>query len=117
MEEWPEITKATTLEEVRKIHRRIWQYMVDHGKKPDFSYVNHCVLCEYASVLLDSFGWHILPECKNICPAIWGLDEYGCTRYCDSPGALYGQWINETNLEKKRELAEQIRDIPFKEDN
>lgn len=115
---WPEITKDTSLEEVRRIHRVIWQYVVENGYKPDTPYQHNCALCEYTYI-------HHL-KCTN-CPAKWKMDEipYGAI-YCGQEGSPYYWWatccrnmfLKTTGHEfipyTKTQLAEMIRDIPFK---
>lgn len=32
---WPEITEETPIEEVKRIHQMIWDYVIENGEKPD----------------------------------------------------------------------------------
>lgn len=55
---WPEITKNTPIEKVKKIHQQIWNYVIEHGKKPKTPYYFDCVACEYASLKINIYnGW------------------------------------------------------------
>lgn len=49
--DWPKITDDTPLEEIKRIHQQIWQYVVENGEKPKTPYIQNCVLCEYGYVL------------------------------------------------------------------
>ena len=102
---WPKITKYTTLEEVREIHRRIWDYAIEHGEKPETPYKLNCVLCEYAYMQSQYVIW-----CRA-CPADWG--EPTCARR----GSPYYLWAHaENDPELKSFFAKNIRDVPFKEE-
>lgn len=105
---WPEITSDTPLEVVRDIHRRIWDYVIEHGEKPDTPYKLDCVLCSYSK------------DCEN-CPARWSLLETDegdppCLNY-DSPYYDWCTWsLIENDSEIVKEYAIKVRDIPFKEE-
>lgn len=99
---WPEITKDTPLEEIKRIHQQIWQYVVENGKKPATPYLFSCSACEYVAEFTDS--WE-LGHC-DICPIAWG-ERRSKIEPC---GELYYQWSEFPT----KETAEQIRDIPFK---
>lgn len=103
--EWPIITKDTPLEEIKAIHQRIWDYVIEHGKKPETPYVSNCVACEY-----DDLFFLSLPGNCYFCPIIW---PNGCC-FSFHGNWLYSKWQKEKNPEKKTELAHQIRDLPFK---
>lgn len=45
--EWPEITSDTTLDELKEIHERIWNYAIENLRKPSTPYCNDCAFCEY----------------------------------------------------------------------
>lgn len=119
--DWPEITKDTPLEEVRRIHRAIWQYVVENGEKPDTPYECDCVLCEYTGVRYLT--------CDG-CPAKWQMDKilYKADE-CTQKGSPYYWWrkyrwsgyyqfIDHERIPyTKTQLAEMIRDIPFKGDD
>ena len=99
-EYWPIITKDTPLSEIKEIHRRIWDYVIEHGEKPYTPYESDCVLCEYDRACDD--------DCSH-CPAKWSGVR------CVSSGSEYYAWLDESDPEKKRHLAIKVRDIEFKE--
>lgn len=105
--EWPEITIDTPLEEIKRIHQDIWDYVVKTGKKPNTPYRNGCVLCEYV-IHLDKSDY--INPC-GVCPAKWSNDCH-CGRY----GSLFSLYTSELDPIRKRRYAELIRDIPFKEE-
>lgn len=103
--DWPEITKDTPLEEIKRIHQQIWQYVVENGKKPETPYRTNCVLCSYVLLHKNS--------CTD-CAVDWGNE---CASCC-TEDTLYDRWRRAryycNNKEQRKELAEKIRDIPFK---
>ena len=117
---WPIITKDTPLSEIKEIHRRIWDYVIEHGEKPETPYESDCVLCEYDRAFGDAC-WH--------CPARWSgayctSKSFTYSTYWPTPGtpaitntvpeSEYYAWLDESDPEKKRHLAMKIRDIEFK---
>lgn len=102
---WPEITKDTPLTEVKRIHQAIWDYVIEHGEKPNTPYMSNCIACEYAH-------WILFRNC-DCCPVYWPAIKNGsrfCTG-CFSGDGLYSKWcLNKLNVQ----LAKQIRDLPFK---
>lgn len=107
---WPEITKDTPLEEVRRIHKRIWQYVVDHGKKPETPYLHGCVLCEYDL----AFGNGGCLKCPVIPYSLEKTNEPITSPMLHCLNGLYYLWRNASLRSKKTEFAVKIRDIPFK---
>lgn len=108
---WPEITKDTPIEEIHRIHKAIWQYVVDYGEKPDTPYTNDCVLCAYDDILGDA---HF--PCSN-CPAIWPHSK-NIISLCGNHDSPFEKWLKAafvtTSESDARHYAEQVRDIPFK---
>lgn len=102
--EWPKITKETPLEEIKAIHQRIWDYVIEHGKKPDTPYHGDCAACEYDNVM----SINDIDNCSK-CPIAWPGDVK-----CGSIESLYRKRCLEQGLEKEIALARQIRDTPFK---
>lgn len=100
---WPEITKDTPLTEVKRIHQAIWDYVIEHGKKPDTPYHYDCVACTYDNL------YSI--DCST-CPIIWPKNRDG-ENICTGFHGVYTKWVSKTGKEKT-ELACQIRDLPFK---
>lgn len=99
---WPEITKDTSMEEIKRIHKDIWNYVIEHGKKPRTPYIHNCVACEYVRQ-----GFVI--RCES-CPIIWP-DCKACLT--DRSDGLYDRWILSGGRERD-ELARQIRDLPWR---
>lgn len=97
----PKITKDTPLEEIKRIHRQIWKYVVKIGRKPYTPYCFHCVDCEYVRVTENS-----LLNCYNKCPIAW----FSTTEDGLPCGTEFYQWLDC----QTKETAEKIRDIPFK---
>lgn len=103
--EWPEITVNTTLDELKEIHKRIWNYAIEHGRKPDTPYSCNCACCEYSLLRFVESGCILRWWC-HYCP----LGEELC---CE--GGLYSKWISATknDPEEAKHLATLIRDAPF----
>lgn len=97
---WPKITEDTPLEEIKKIHQRIWDYAIEYGHRPETPYMSDCIACEYDDL-------HKRGCCS--CPILWP------DAHCHS-GGLYTKWRN-TIGDEKIELARQIRDLPWKFEN
>lgn len=100
--EWPEITKETPLEEIKRIHQRIWDYVIEHGEKPKTPYIANCVVCESRHIQNADF------ICMK-CPIAWP-NNLTCMDYYN----LYCLWARQKDREKSVKLARQIRDLPFK---
>lgn len=99
---WPEITKDTPPEEIKRIHQQIWQYVVENGKKPETPYMFDCVACAYNYSVLCNGMFRICEKCIINWPVV--SNESGPC------GDLFYQWYEE----RSKELAEKIRYIPFK---
>lgn len=106
---WPEITEETPIEEVKRIHQMIWDYVIENGEKPDTPYTINCVAC--ARTRIDS-KYKFEAVC-DLCPIVWPGDAL--YPYCVSPreNGLYDRFCNAYGAEKI-ELAKQIRDLPWK---
>lgn len=106
--DWPEITKDTPLTEVKRIHQTIWDYVIEHGEKPDTPYRGDCIGCEYDILYNKS-----LDSCE-FCPIYWPktIDgAHSCVGEYDS--GLYDRFMNGGDFERL-EVAKQIRNLPFK---
>lgn len=128
---WPEITKDTPLEEVKRIHQMIWDYVIEHGEKPETPYENNCAFCEYGcSIAKDEDDYHykydlytipVYNMCKY-CPGDWTHEDIpaGSDFACERNGGLYGRWSNAyCKIDEEAfvtDLAKQIRDIPIRKD-
>lgn len=103
MENWPEITKDTTIEELREIHKRIWLYAAEHGEKPETPYIWNCALCEWTKIVTN-----YNPDNCLVCPASRKTIGLGHVDCCNG---LYSLWLYELCPINKRELALQIANI------
>lgn len=108
--EWPEITVNTTLDELKEIHERIWDYAVEHLRKPDTPYASDCAFCEYMRKMY--------PDRRR------ALLCYECPINAICKGHLYKDWFRaRENKEYKHcdpdiistgvEAARSIRDLDF----
>lgn len=95
--DWPEITKDTPLEEIKRIHQQIWQYVVENGEKPETPYLSDCVCCSYCVARYGGNCFYF--------PAKWH-DESGCCH----ESSEFDIW----NHSRTEETAQAVRDIPFK---
>lgn len=119
---WPEITKDTPIEEVKRIHQQIWDYVAEYGRKPDdvyFKYMFGCAPCHYAyrnncinepTILIDRFKrpYNSHPFCR-ICPIKWPNNQA-----CTFPNSLFTKWDYEQDPPQKAKLAKEIRNLPWK---
>lgn len=102
--EWPTITADTPIEDLRRIHKEIWDYVVANGKKPNTQYVYECVLCEYAYICARQVtpnsdrSWQVM---CNYCPS---------NLQCRNAGSLFSKWTGNYDPIIKRFLAKHIRD-------
>lgn len=99
---WPEITKEIPLEEIKRIHQQIWQYVVETGRKPITPYYADCVACEYDNKMKGGM-------CRN-CPILWG----GQFNDCMAIGSEYRHWEHSICLDEYKERAKAVRDAKFK---
>lgn len=105
--EWPTITADMDIGELRLIHKKIWQYVVDNDRKPNVPYFSGCALCQYARILNGNISSGM---CKK-CPADWSVGGV-----CSNHQSLFSMWHYESDRVRRREYAEAIRDISFKSD-
>lgn len=113
--DWPKISKDTPLTEVKRIHQAIWDYVIEHGKKPDTPYRCDCAGCEYDSLYEIKFEGCTHEECER-CPIYWPeTEETGNKHFCVGVKkfGLFDKWLCAKG-EEKVEIAHQIRDLPFK---
>ena len=114
---WPEITSDTPFDEIRTIHERIWDYVIETGVKPNTPYRSNCALCEYV----------FKQEIKNVetcarycdyCPAIW--DQLDKTTCCYDMCSPYSEWFPSNHPFYDAEICKQaaikVRNIPFKKE-
>lgn len=120
--DWPKITSGTPMEEVVRIHRAIWDYVIEHKEKPDTPYLNDCAFCEYASCEYtkhNPLGVSYMQKCRY-CLGDWPKSKPWISEYfCERGGGLYSKWLKACqmrNLNRAKKLAIQIRNIPIKND-
>lgn len=116
---WPEISKDTPIEEVKRIHQKIWDYVIEHGEKPDTPYTFDCVACEYASLKIDTHKMvDVIDDFKNHyeahnfcynCPIKWPNNQW-----CPSLDSIFRKWFDENGPSNMANIAKQIRDLPWK---
>lgn len=121
---WPKITKDTPLTEVKRIHQAIWDYVIEHGEKPDEAFAQYtlgCSVCEYAKLVMSGQQYKAVGVCDDFgniytpnnfcldCPIKWPNNQY-----CPSRNSIYRRWTNENDSFRKSNIAKQIRDLPFK---
>lgn len=119
---WPAITADTPLEVVQAIHKKIWDYAIEHDHKPATPYISCCVLCEYASRITcqselgrsgSKGNWY----CKN-CPAIWPKTMEFVSADPTRPPCMesyFGEWSSLRSTQYQiNTAAKAIRDIQFK---
>lgn len=111
-ETWPMITKDTTIEELQFIHKKIWDYVIENGLKPMVPYVARCVGCEYARQI--SHG----SFCNCFyCPIDWKKVSDFDTCTMDNNAGIFDQFMafsRRADVVSERQIAEKIRDCPFK---
>lgn len=93
---WPKITKDTTIEELREIHKRIWLYVAEHGDKPGTPYGLDCALCEWDTVNQGT-------NC-SMCPYKPKNENEKCL------DGLYGKWLDAEGEEAEK-IALQIANL------
>lgn len=102
---WPSITANTTLEETQFIHRIIWDYAIEYGKKPITPYINNCPACEWA--------WIRKPKGResicSACPIAWPDGKN-----CMETSSLYASWRVATGS-ADQDYARTIRNVEWKE--
>lgn len=98
---WFKIAKDDPIGEVKKIHQKFWDYVIEHGKEPNIP----CYFMEISPVC------HIVSRCDE-CPIVWPFNG-SHMRLCITNNGLYSRWREATG-EEKTELARQIRDLPWK---
>jgi hypothetical protein len=84
-------------------------------------FLNECSLCEYVCQQLSSEGYCDPSDyigfdkdyCVKICPVIWPVN-YNGDSICWSWNGLFTEWSMCLNIEKRKELAKQISELPEK---
>lgn len=86
-----------TLEECKKLHKDMWEFVKKHEKHTDrphlkanycvkngVNLVNHCALCDYAQRKAYEQGDFEYSDMCQYCPAIWGTENICDSFYCES---------------------------------
>lgn len=102
IKDWPDIDKNASVDDIREVHRTIWECAIKFDRKPETRYVCDCVLCHtlYSS------------DCED-CLGIWPIPTKEMSyRHTNLPCIMsyFGEW-EQTHI---KEFAEKIRDISFK---
>ena len=103
--------------EAVRICREMWKELAETGarEKPEYTqrFYHQCPLCEYLKYTLNQndIGSRSGEEaCRKYCPLEWP----GASETCFNPG-LYHDWlIYITNKAKRKEIALQISELPYK---
>ena len=114
--------KRLKLYQMYRLHRRLWLWLAKTGNKfkdewPGWEFDNipfkvsvrincHCFACEYASY----FKKRGIPKCAY-CPFIWP-DNILCSNTVDD--SLWNEWCHEEHNHLRKQLAQQIADLPLK---
>lgn len=108
-------------------HRELWDWKAKNPDKddrlhwPGWDYnggkykegAGGCFACEYVSFL--DIEIDICDGCDS-CPLVWPNDLKCGDDFCEEIKRypLFREWDHESNLQKRSELAAQIRDLPVR---
>jgi len=118
-----------TKDEAVRLHRELWDWLSKNPGKEKYDWpgwkiynmvMHQCFCCEYAKTLVEDSG----DRCVY-CPVVWPketVDEHGNYEevFCygnDYSGLAYLWEDKTTPKEMLVTLAEQIRDLPIREDD
>jgi hypothetical protein len=101
-------------------HKEMWQWLSEHPTKEKgewpgwdrnggttaFALLN-CFACEYSEDGKDTGC-----TCIN-CPLVWPNDFLNYA--CEKEGSPYLNWTDTEDPEERRQLAEEVRDLPVKD--
>ncbi len=95
-------------------HRHMWNWLSENPERSKHDYLkiygtnpqldSDCFLCQYNSNTDKIF-------CENTCILVWPSGD------CIGENGLFKPWANEINLQRRSELARQIRDLPEREES
>ena len=118
---WPTITPATKIDELKEIHRQIWDYVLTHElSKPMTRYIANCSACEYVFRKENDLLPFSAEFCEH-CPIKWPngmicpLDESLYEQFLHYKG-MYLLYKRNADLCKTFDLVEQIRNVEWKDD-
>ena len=105
-----------TLEQAQEGHRALWNWLAETGSDvklnwPGWENYNTtpracCFACEIAK---QKAGMDYY--CGS-CPLVWPGDDENCNK--EDEDGLWYQWSIENDTARRKELAAQIRDLPWK---
>lgn len=105
--------------EAIRLHREMWSWLAKTGEDkenwPEWEWnggdcqgcIEFCFCCEYVFNVLrkDPLGKNI---CKKHCPLKWPDGRCAPSSELENKQGLYNLWCDETDIEKRKEYAEQI---------
>lgn len=95
-----------SVEEIKRIHQKFWNYVIEIGYKPKTYYMNNCTLCSVAMLIYDEYA-RMTDSICDFCPAR-EMRHYNCA---DGINSLFHKWEFANDLEEKNKWAEAIRDV------
>ncbi len=132
-----QIYTGLTKEKAIKLHRELWGWLAEHPEKNKIDWPRWlfnggtvhspsclCFACEYAlqhmmnTLSPDEYSHFMTEDLKcTVCPFVWP-DPRGCQfDEGDDMVGLFEEWANRfANLEVRKRLAIQIRDLPVREE-
>lgn len=138
---YSKITEDTPIEELKRIHQAIWDYVIENNRKPCTPYVSNCVACEYARTELEKEHDEAVKLLRATTPNTDAYDAqlkvverleytlcvYGTNRLCkncpiiwpngvicSNRHSLFYRWINAKTKFFRKRLAKRIRNLPWK---
>jgi len=119
-----------TKEEAIRLHRELWDWLSKNpdkhkGEWPGWEYNGgcneaawqDCFCCEFANDVTDEDGC-VCKDCES-CPLVWPITGVCCEpeEYDGEDEGLFTQWArSDADSKERTALAEQIRDLPVRED-
>jgi len=104
-----------TLAQAKAGHVALWDWLAKTGCRDKAAWpgwaeytqvaINHCFACEVSYV----------GRCYHDCPVVWP-GRGGCYKTVDGNGAILSQWEDADDIDTRRALAAQIRDLLWKEE-
>jgi len=106
-----------TLAQAKAGHRALWDWLAETGSdikaawpgwaEYDRMAMSYCFVCECHRTYVG--------PCHVRCPAVWPGGA-GCCETAGNDDGVFELWRAERNINARRELAAQIRDLPWRED-
>lgn len=101
-------------------HKALWNWLSENPQESQLEWIgwkhnggeyeidedsNDCFACDYVTSQ---------ESCKE-CPLLWPEGSKGCCYRIDNERGLHTKWCDETDLQRRSELAAKIRDLPVRE--